>query len=753
MREWIEKSSKETDEIFNQKEGGLVASKNIYEKIINAFPDGFAFFKVVKDHREQPVDLVTLGINQSFRSIMGFDNAMIGRNISEFISTSDPQVSSWIKIFADVAANGKSTLLEHYAKEMKRWFLVAVFSFEIDCFAITLQDITANKVSESEKGKLKDEYEAVFNNTQDAMFLIDVDPDNHITYCRLNQSHEKATGLTTEEVAGKTPQELFGEEMGAALEANYLQCITGKVPITYEEKLTLVAGTKVWLTMLSPVLKDGKVIQVIGAARDITIRKKAEEQLFEEKEKLDITLESIGDGVITTDTDGKIVLMNTAAEVITGHKEINNSGKNIEEVLKLQSENSNSSLQVSINNIMAAGQTTQIFNDVTLLTRNGEKKRISGSGAPIRDVNRSIRGIVLTFRDETEKLKNKEQLLYLSFHDGLTGLYNRVYFDDELKRLDTQRQLPLSVIVGDVNGLKLSNDVFGHVEGDHLLTTIARIMKESCRYEDVIARWGGDEFAIILPGTCFEDAMLVCKRIKEKCEEQEPVPIKPSIALGAATKTEEGQNISKVLTDAEESMYRNKLTEGRKVRSDIISSLQKRLQEKNNETIEHCERMQDFAKVVRNHIFMSDTDFEALRLLVVLHDIGNIAIPKQILQKPGILNDEEWVEIKKHPEIGFRVAQLSPELAHIAEAILSHHERWDGTGYPEGLKEEKIPMLSRILSLMDAYDVMIHDKSYRKAISHKEAVEEIRRCSGTQFDPIVADLFIRAVEEAHSKKA
>jgi len=380
-----------------------------------------------------------------------------------------------------------------------------------------------------------------------------------------------------------------------------------------------------------------------------------------------------------------------------------------------------------------------------LITKSLKKKRISGKGTNIKDISGNIQGAVISIRDETEKLKSREKLTYLSFHDSLTGLYNRAYFDAELERLNSTRQLPLSIIVGDVNGLKLTNDVFGHAEGDRFLVNIARILKESCRYEDIIARWGGDEFSIILPYTLNKDALEICKRIKEKCEISDPVPIKPSIALGVSTKLGENQSISRKLTEAEDAMYKNKLIEGKKVRSEIISILLKILQERSSETIEHCNRMQNLANKIQHDFHLTEREGEDLISLANLHDIGNISVSKNIFLKPEKLNDAEWSEIKKHPEIGYRIAQSTTELVHIADLILAHHERWDGSGYPQGLRGEQIPKLSRILALMDTYDTITHDMPYRKAMSQASAIEEIRRCTGSQFDPVLAEIFLSSI--------
>ena len=361
--------------------------------------------------------------------------------------------------------------------------------------------------------------------------------------------------------------------------------------------------------------------------------------------------------------------------------------------------------------------------------------------------NDQAKKVVSLLRNITKQKQRENKIKYLNFHDKLTGLYNREYFQEELKRLDVERQLPLSILVGDVNGLKMVNDAFGYQAGNQLLNNIAKILKKVCREEDIISRVGGDEFAFLFPNTKRQTVEKIQQRIEMQCRNHEADPIIPSIALGVATKNSKEQDINKILTLAEDRMYKHKLVENNSFRNCIISSLEKSLLEKSDETEKHNYRLKEFALKIGEKLNLENDKLDELEILTRLHDIGKIAIPDSILKKPGALNEEEWDKMKEHPEIGYRIAAASKELAAIADKILSHHERWDGTGYPNGLTGEEIPLLSRIASVVDAYDAMTNDRVYRKAMDEEEAKKELIDCAGTQFDPQIVEVFVTEILE------
>lgn len=348
----------------------------------------------------------------------------------------------------------------------------------------------------------------------------------------------------------------------------------------------------------------------------------------------------------------------------------------------------------------------------------------------------------ITERKQAEIIKRK-----LNFTDSLTGLPNRRYLEENLKTFDNADYLPISVVVGDMNGLKLINDAFGPKTGDQLLKEMARLLLNSCSPEDLVIRWGGDEFLLFLPNTNAKAVERFCEKIKQQCQQTALVPILPSIALGYAVKDTTSQVMSEVFKLAEDRMYRNKLLENDSSRKAIILSLQNTLFERSYETEQHAERLKTLAFELGRKIGLAANQMDDLALLATLHDIGKLAIPEEILSKPGPLSPEEWSVMKKHPGIGHRIIQDIPDLAHIAEAILAHHERWDGKGYPNGLKGTEIPLIARILSIVDSYDAMTNKRVYQEAVSHEQALTEIADCAGSQFDPDLAKLFLETFKD------
>jgi diguanylate cyclase (GGDEF)-like protein len=297
-------------------------------------------------------------------------------------------------------------------------------------------------------------------------------------------------------------------------------------------------------------------------------------------------------------------------------------------------------------------------------------------------------------------------------------------------------------MVGDMNGLKLLNDSFGHHEGDKLLIEMSKILKKATRAEDITSRWGGDEFAILLPQTSIGNCQIVYQRIKDLCDKSMYKTIKPSIAIGFATKTSDDENISDIIKFAEEKMYAEKLSEGKIMRKELIDNVEKSIYNKCDYEEQHINNCINIAHNFSTFLNLSLEDQEHLSLLARYHDIGFVSVSENILQKTDLLDEIEWERMKSHSEVGSRIVQSINEIQIITDLVLHHHEHYNGLGYPSQLREEEIPYISRVFSIIDAFEVMTYGRPYKEKMTLDQALNELKQCSGTQFDPILVEKFI-----------
>lgn len=351
--------------------------------------------------------------------------------------------------------------------------------------------------------------------------------------------------------------------------------------------------------------------------------------------------------------------------------------------------------------------------------------------------------IMMIFEDITKRKQTEEEMIFLNYHDQLTGVYNRRFYEEELKRLDTSRNLPISLIVADANGLKLINDAFGHVQGDEMIKRIANAFVEECRSDDIIARIGGDEFVVLLANTRKEEAENIAARITQSLEEKNINQAPITISLGIATKETKDEKIIEVFNEAEAMMYRNKLDHRSEMMSATIQIILDTFFKQNEYEKNHAHRVSEMCYEVGKHMHFESQQLEKLKVAGLMHDIGKVNIPSSILNKITKLSKHDWEEIMRHSEIGYHILSAVSEFAEISEYVLAHHERWDGKGYPKGLAKDKIPLASRIISVVDAYDTMVNSDLYSKPLSQEEAIAELRRMSNIQFDSYIVEVFIQ----------
>ncbi len=478
---------------------------------------------------------------------------------------------------------------------------------------------------------------------------------------------------------------------------------------------------------------------------DITERKALEQQVFYEKELFETTLLSVGDGVISTDGAAKVLFMNKVAEELTGWRADEAKGRPFTEVFKIVCGPERAKCPDPVSRVLKQGNTVNLFNDTILIARDGVERYIDDSASPIMDRTKAIKGVVLVFRDSTEKKKEQDKILQLSYRDALTGLYNRRYYDQIKQAVDSDPYYPLTLVLGDVNGLKLTNDAFGHDAGDQLLKRVASVFRKTCREEDIITRIGGDEFILLLPRTDARNAKIIVGRLNDALMKEEIRGLSVSVSFGYAVKQEDPMTFEETFKLAEDGMYSEKLSKSSAFKKHAIDTLLVKQFELNQWEKEHSIKVGEMSKLFAQAMGFSKEEVWQIERGASLHDLGKIAIDETILSQKENLTQGQWLELKRHPEIGYTILRSVGEYAPFAEYVLYHHERWDGTGYPQKLKGADIPQPARMIAIADSFVAMTSDRAYKQALSPQEAIEELYSCSGTQFDPDLVPIFVEKV--------
>ncbi|MDD5005311.1 MAG: PAS domain S-box protein [Candidatus Omnitrophica bacterium] len=652
-------------------------------------------------------------------------------------------------------------------------------------------DITPQKTIEHELKSSKEHLEKIMETPQS--LIVELSPDMKIKM--FNTGCELSTGYNRSEVIGKDWLELFipdrlKDETRFVFEE--VKNDRNILPGHHENPILTKSGEEKIIFWSNTNLKDedGKVISVISMGIDITERKIAQQKIVEAEEKYRAFLENVPVHVGVIDESGKFVIWNKYSEQMLGYTK--------EEALGKMSPGDIHETKEEAREVIEIASQKGIFDkELNLIHKDGRKIPVSLIVVP-RVVNNKIVGFLGFGRDvserkntEKELLAAKEKLESIALKDPQTELYNNRYVVERLaSEFERAKRSfsPLSLLLIDLDYFKSINDTYGHEFGDKALVQVAKLLKSELRANDIVARWGGEEFMVILPEVDRQNAILVSRKILRVFEykgfgdEKNIVNLKCSV--GIVSYPEDPLFSPKEMLEAvEKSVFKVKTAGGNGMGSymegfikkdddkaalsekdrlldslkekmslfairgeesilEAIYSLSKSLELKDHTTRTHSEKTVHYAVKLAQRFDLGEREIENVRRAAILHDIGKLGIPDKILLKKGPLTKNEFEIVKQHPKIAAEIMSVAEFLKDSVPYVEHHHERYDGKGYPDGLKGEEIPFGARIVSIVDVYEALTADRPYRRALPKEEAIKIIKDSSGIQFDPKVVNAFL-----------
>lgn len=587
---------------------------------------------------------------------------------------------------------------------------------------------------------MKELFKALVDNLTFPIWIMDID----FKYIYVNNKYIEGSEYKTEnDFIGKRNEEIFDSYFSRMMSHHYNSVIENKYPKIIE----MYFGDELKECTITPLFNDNReLVGIAGIIGMISEERKLQEKNTEIEMQKNLTrhiMDLLPGIVFYKDKDSRYVYANAECRDFYRKRGINNIIGKADTDLNLDVKLREKFIEDD-RRIIEKKET--IYNEVTFSLQDGKKEYREVVKMPLVDSSGEVLGIIGRSMDVTKRKVAEDRLKYLSYVDILTGIKNRTSFEERLEELKDYEN-SLGVILGDANGLKLVNDTLGHQEGDRLLITVAEIMKEVCdnKGKGEVYRIGGDEFAILIPKGTAEDCDGIIREILKRCNEFEDEKFYVSIALGSSVRSGRARSLLSVLKEADDNSYKQKLKQKKSIKNSILSTLKASSSANSIESEEHTKRVSLNAVMVGKEMGLDSAEILELKIAGEIYDIGKIAIKGEVLEKQDKLTDEEFEILKTHAEKGYHLVKASNGFRNIADGVLCHHERWDGKGYPLGLKGEEIPLISRIICVVDAYDVMTNGRVYRKAITQEEAVKELRQCAGTQFDPNVVEAFVQCL--------
>ncbi len=664
-----------------------------------------------------------------------------------------------------------------------------------------VRDVTNERSSEILLKEIKQRQDAILNNIPDMAWLKDKDS----RFIAVNDSFAAAAGSRADDLVGKTDSDVWSRELAGKYMADDKEVMsTGRRKVFEEPLIDSKGNSTIIETIKTPFCNDkGEVIGTIGIARDVTLRKKLDALIKESEEKFRNLFESANDAIFIADiATGKIVNVNRKAEKLVSRTRQELIGLHQS---KLHPPEEEDIYKEKFRNIVTraaeSGGDGETFTEGEVMNSAGERIPVYISASLLEIGGKKVTQGIFRDMSEIKRIeREKKEAEALALIDPHTQLYNYRYFQRRIHsefELAKRRSTPLSVLMVDIDYFKSVNDTFGHEFGDVVLQEFAILLQHTCRGIDVVTRFEGEGFAIILPDTDGRGAFAFAERIQKIVKKHHfgTHRVKLRVSIGAASYPEDGmaavdglltivekcvrlakeQGGNTIATSAQlrrkkarpapsdkdskervsaiTNKFMDLLRRNRQNTIEAVYALAHTVGAKNEYTEEHSEDMVKYCTEVARELKLPEEDIEDIKHGAMLHDIGKLGISEKILLKRGKLTKKEYDVIKKHPQIGADIIRPVHFLKNVVPIILHHHERYDGYGYGSKLKGDEIPVGARIVAVVDVYQALVSNRPYRKAYSNKSALKIIKEESGTHFDPKIVKAFLDILSRRKNKKA
>ncbi len=727
--------------------GEITVYRNIYERLFEESSLGFVHNKMIFDENHQAIDFIIVNANQAYLNQMNATREqLLSKPISLLGTNANHHLEGWIKSYEKVFSTDDTVEFIQYSGLLRKTFFVRAFRISEDEFVATI-DLYDSYKQAFEQSKI--EQNLILNAIAEGIVV--VSKTHEITH--INQRANDILGYDENlSLLGKNVFSVLFHQESEDKQALFTKNID-RLPL-YNRMTKLQKNDGSWVEVSVSILKKTGSYSDIGfviSFQDISQLEglKRELELSEHTKK--ILVDHLPGMIYRCKVDQQWTMeyVSEGVKILTGYEP--------EEII-------NNKL-VSFNDIIHPNYREMLFDDwkpiiidhtnfekeYMIITKEGKNKWVYEQGKPIYDESGkaiALEGIIIDLNKRRERDLEIEHMIY---HDQLTGLKNRLYFDETVEKWDQSKSYPFGVMIANIDNMKTINDLYGRAAGDQVILDFVNILRAYEKKNYIVTRTGGDEFSLIIPNANSQltyDTMIEIQD-KAKAFKREDVyglSYQLSVSCGFETKTSDETTIKDIIRSAEDFMHRRKLIAHSRSNRDSLSSIKATMIANSQETQDHMERMGEIALKVGIKLGLKQTTMDDLYLLAMLHDIGKIGVPFHIINKPGPLTEEEWEVMKRHPLIGYQIAISSVDLKPIADGILSHHERFDGKGYPNKVSGRDIPLIARIISIIDAYDAITQDRPYRPKKSHEAAIEELKKHAGTQFDPDIVEIFVHLFE-------